>query len=87
VQPDDYVRDVGDGACLLLLATTNSNTVTMGLPLYKGYYTVHDDTEGKMGFVPHKGSSKKGPFESTGKPTRVFGDPLPVEIPEEKVPE
>lgn len=30
----------------------------MGLPLYMDYYTVHDDTKGRIGFAPNSGSNK-----------------------------
>ena len=75
VAKDDYVMPAGDlgssSDCFLLLSNAGKEVpyAHMGLPLYKGYYSVHDDLNGRMGFVPHKGSSKKGPFESTGRPT------------------
>jgi len=78
VLPDDYLLDASpelDGTiCQLLLRKGDYPFLVMGLPLYNGYYTVHDDKEGKMGFVPHKYSAKKGPFWGTV-PTRTLADP------------
>jgi hypothetical protein len=31
----------------------------MGLPTYMNYYTVHDDEDNRVGFVPHNYSNKK----------------------------
>ena len=44
----------------------------MGLPLYQGYYTVHDMDVPSMGFVPHT-ESRKTPIQ--------FGT-----VPEKKLP-
>ena len=44
----------------------------MGLPVYMDYYTVHDDTNNKIGFVPNNNSSNKGFLKSGTRPTRVL---------------
>ena len=77
VRREDYVVDVSEeqdgSACLLQLAEGKSPFIVMGLPLFKGYYSIHDDTRGLLGFAPHKQSLKKGPFWGTV-PTQVLGD-------------
>ena len=40
----------------------------MGVPIYLDYYVVHDDENGKIGFVGQKGSQKKGPYAAGSKP-------------------
>ena len=45
----------------------------MGLPLFVGYYTVHDDFNGKIGFVPGFRSPKNGPYWGNA-PQSDFGD-------------
>ena len=73
VNPEDYVRDIsadGDGSqCMLLITKGQTPFLIMGLPLFKGYYSVHDDTAGRIGFVPHSGSTKNGPYFAASYPT------------------
>lgn len=55
VDVDDYVIDVSEAQdrsqCYLLIAQGESPFLVMGLPLFVGYYTVHDDVNGKIGFA------------------------------------
>ena len=70
VDPADYVVPMNPGsACLLLLTEGELPFLVMGLPLFVGYYTVHDDKKGRMGFVPHATSSKTGPYWATSLPS------------------
>jgi len=76
VSPEDYVVDVSDGKdgsqCLMLITADEEDDVpflVMGLPLYTGYYAVHDDAKGRIGFVPHVGSDKKGPYYAASNPS------------------
>ena len=43
----------------------------MGLPIYMNYYTIHDDTNNRIGFVPHK-TSDKGRLVDGEQPERIF---------------
>ena len=73
MDPQDYVRDISDeengSQCLLLIVKGQTPFLVMGLPLYKGYYTVHDDANSRLGFVPHVGSTKNGPYYAASFPT------------------
>lgn len=58
---------------MLLLSRGDAPFIVLGLPLYVGYYTVHDDRAGNLGFAPHKTSSK--PKITWGiLPTKELGD-------------
>ena len=73
MDPEDYVKDISaeqDGSqCMLLLLKGETPFLVMGLPVYKGYYTVHDDANNRLGFVPHVGSTKNGPYFAASFPT------------------
>jgi hypothetical protein len=74
VDPADYVRDISDGQdgsqCLILITRGGEYPfAVMGLPIYKGYYAVHDDANNRLGFVPHTGSSKNGPYYASVMPS------------------
>ena len=49
----------------------------MGLPVFKGYYSVHDDAKNRLGFVPHVGSPKNGPYYAASLPTIDLRDASP----------
>lgn len=63
IDPSEYLLDVsenGDGsACLIMMMASQMDFFLMGLPIYQGYYTVHDMDEPSIGFVPHA-TSRKG---------------------------
>ena len=75
VDPEEYVVDISDpqdgSICVLLLSEGDQAFFVMGLPLYMNYYTIHDDTQSRIGFVPHQ-SSAKDLLQSDQQPTRVF---------------
>ena len=52
----------------------------MGLPIYMDYYTIHDDNNNKMGFVPRQGSSKEQ-LRTGERPTRFLQSTDPEEPP------
>ena len=62
IDADEYVVDISDNQdrsiCVLLLSQGDADFFVMGLPLFMDYYTVHDDTNGQIGFVPHSTSTK-----------------------------
>ena len=80
VEPKDYVIDVSDSQdrsiCVLLLSQGEAPFLIMGLPLYMDYYTVHDDTNNRIGFAPRSGANKEAIF-SGPKPRRVFESTSP----------
>lgn len=61
VDPSDYVLDVSDfqdrSICVLALQPGEGPFFVMGAPLFADYYTVFDDTKGRIGFVPRINSS------------------------------
>lgn len=67
IEPHEYLVDISDqkdgSICVLLMAQGDADLFVMGLPLFMDYYTVHDDTKGRLGFVPHT-TSDKGNLES-----------------------
>lgn len=77
VKRDDYQIDVSeeqDGSlCMLLIQQSETPFVVMGLPVYVGYYSVHDDKDGTISFAATKRSSKTNPSWGTVS-TRDFGD-------------
>ena len=54
---------------MMLLTKSETPFLVMGLPLYVGYYAVHDDEKNRLGFVPHDGSKYKGPYVATSFPS------------------
>ena len=72
VNPSDYVIDTSqaqdESVCELLLTPVEGRVNIMGLPLFNGYYTIHevrDDDPARMGFVPNSLSSKPAPVKGT----------------------
>ena len=66
VDPKDYVVDISDSQdgslCQVLIGETDKPFISMGLPMFKGYYTIFSDDRGEMGFATTKNSSKNGPY-------------------------
>jgi len=58
---------------MLLLKQSETPFAVMGLPIYVGYYSVHDDKDGTISFAATKRSSKINPSWGTVS-TRDFGD-------------
>lgn len=84
IKPHEYVVDISESQdrsmCVLLMSQGSNDLFIFGLPLFMDYYTVHDDTNGKMGFVPHT-TSDKGPLLEGKQPTRVFKSSNPLDRP------
>jgi len=77
VKRADYQIDVSEeqdrSICMLLIQQSETPFVVMGLPVYVGYYSVHDDKDGTISFAATKRSSKINPSWGTVS-TRDFGD-------------
>lgn len=75
IAPQEYVVDISDNQdrsmCVLLMSKGSNNLFVFGLPLFMDYYTVHDDDNDRLGFVPHD-TSAKAPLFSGKQPTRIF---------------
>ena len=63
---------------MMLLTKGETPFIVMGLPLYVGYYAVHDDARNRLGFVPHDGSKYKGPYVATNFPSVDLRNPEKV---------
>ena len=65
VLPEEYVWDTSNAQdrsqCALLISVTESPLNIFGLPLFHGYYTIHDMEGGRIGYVPNS-ISKKSPL-------------------------
>lgn len=52
----DYLQDISPtkdrSACLLLIQPIDQDFFIMGLPLFKGYYSIHDMTKKSISFIP-----------------------------------
>lgn len=76
IYADEYVVDISEkqdrSICALLFGQGEQPFLVMGLPAYMDYYTVHDETNKRIGFAPHK-DSNKSPLEKGEQPTRAFG--------------
>ena len=62
VSPSHYVVNLSQGGdssdiCVLLLKAHDAAFIVMGIPLYMDYYTTHDETNNRIGFVPHTSSN------------------------------
>ena len=80
VYSDEYVVDISEkqdrSICALLFGQGDQPFLVMGLPTYMDYYTVHDETNNQIGFVPHKDSTKT-PLEKGEQPSRAFASNSP----------
>ena len=53
------ISEEGDSSiCALLFGQGEQPFLVMGMPVYMDYYTIHDEANNRLGFVPHKDSSK-----------------------------
>lgn len=55
ISASDYILNLS-GTCLLAFVPIEAGYWLAGIPLFSGYYTIHDNndqTRAKMGFAPH----------------------------------
>ena len=73
VAPEHYVIDASnnrDGsACILGFTGHSAPFFLYGDALFRGYYTIHDDYNDRIGFVPQSESSKSRPQFAKYPPT------------------
>jgi len=67
MDPYDFIYDVsGDGSvCALSIVENPDDFILFGISFLRGFYTVHEMSEGLMAFAPHAKSNKRAPFEGT----------------------
>ena len=58
VLPEDYLIELSSGKCAICVAELSVDFWILGDAFLRGYYSVHDIDNLRMGFVPHAGSSK-----------------------------
>ena len=72
---DEYVVDISENKdrsiCVLLLSEGEQSFFIMGLPIYMNYYTIHDEENSRIGFVPNINSNKRM-LKEDKQPQRVF---------------
>ena len=63
VLPEDYVVPIyEDGSgCMICMFSDYDNMWILGDAFLRGWYSIHDHTNNRMGFVPYSGSSKSKP--------------------------
>ena len=72
--PDDYILTIENGAaegCLLGFAASDMPYWLLGDAFLRGYYSVHDMENNRIGFAPHATSNKKKITEGTN-PEQTF---------------
>lgn len=84
VSPDDYVLDISENKdrsmCVLMLTQGEQAFFVMGLPAFMDYYTIHDEDNNRLGFVPHS-NSKKGALVDGKQPSQGFESTNPTDLP------
>ena len=75
IRPEEYVWDTSRAQdrsqCVLLMSSIEGPMNILGMPLFHGYYTIHDMEEGRLGYVPHH-NSQKGPLEPGLRPIKLL---------------
>ena len=53
VRPEDYLEEQpSSNDCLISLYSDDSGVWNLGLSFLRGYYSIHDYTNKRMGFIP-----------------------------------
>ena len=75
ILPEEYVWDTSNAQdrsqCVLLITATEGPMNIFGLPLFHGYYTIHDMEGGRIGYVPNS-LSKKSPLAKGIQPVKTL---------------
>lgn len=62
INPEEYLFDVSDlqdlSTCHLTIMSNNYGFFLMGIPVFMGYYTVHNMDDPSIGYIPIDSSSK-----------------------------
>ena len=74
VLPEDYVFDFGYGSgdCTLCISPKDITYWLMGDVFMRGWYSVHDLDQKRIGFVPYKGSNKSVPILADSYPKELL---------------
>jgi hypothetical protein len=62
IHPNDYILEVnleGQSGCIISIMTSPAPYFILGDSFLRGYYTVHDMENNRIGFAPHKDSPKR----------------------------
>ena len=74
--PDDYILEIeneGVTGCLLGFGSSDADFWLLGDTFLRGYYSVHDMTNDRLGFAPHATSKKKKITEGKN-PERLYSE-------------
>lgn len=61
MHPSDYILEIetdGTSGCIIAIAASDIPYMILGDSFLRGYYSVHDMTNNRIGFAPHKTSNK-----------------------------
>jgi len=62
MDPKDYIFDASEGqdgsVCAIAIVANQQDFFLFGNSFLRGYYSIHDMTDGMLGIVPHKTSNK-----------------------------
>ena len=76
ILPEDYVVPIfEDGSGCMVCMFDDSDMWILGDVFLRGFYSIHDHTNNRMGFVPYVGSSKSKPQYTDSTPE--IPDPFP----------
>lgn len=68
INPEDYLVDIsenGDGSiCHILMMSNEFDFYLFGLPIFQGYYTIHDMVTHSVGYIPLESSMKEPLLQS-----------------------
>lgn len=82
IQPKDYIvksmdTPDEDNICYVNMVPSWDNFWLAGNNLLRGYYSIHDMTNHRLGLVPHTTSSKE-PLTAGTLPEQKLGSPMPI---------
>ena len=65
MRPEDYlVSSLNEPeTCMIGLIPSTTGFFVLGDTLMRGFYTIHDDDNGRVGLAPHKRSGKSSPIK------------------------
>ena len=84
---EDFVITLSSDDCKLCLQTSSLGELELGKPFLKGYYSIYEQENTQVGFVPYTGSKKSSPELATSAPTTAFFDEPILELHYVEVPD
>ena len=73
ISPEHYLIDASDARdksiCIIAFTSNDSNFFLVGDSFFRGFYSIHDDENDRIGFAPHSESTKSAPVFAKYLPT------------------